>query len=412
MVVWFVIKIEESNMKKILLSIVTSLILSTPAMTTAGDSQNLDAALQSVVDNYLKGPGVSEHISGVALSVSIPSDNENIRSYFAGKTRSQPSANSIDAQNLFQIGSITKSFTAAIILQLEAEGKLNINQTVGDFLPQYKAWKDVPIKRLLNMTSNIPSYSFNEDFQKILFAHPDKQWTNEELLKYADPSKPIKSMSYRKFEYSNTNYILAGMIAEAVTKQPFVKLMHDRLIKREFGFENTFYTEKTYPESVMRRLVPGYYFDEKKKHWVELIENNISWGKAAGGIVSDTKDIIHWVKVLYLGKLFPQKQLAELMTPVSTKTGKPFSLGKNGTGEGFALGVGVLNSKDVGGRYWFYEGSTMAYRAAYMWKPCNNIVVSAALNSKKGGKEDHIKALLHNAYKEIVAAHPEYMCRD
>ena len=74
--------------------------------------------------------------------------------------------------------------TSALLMKLEAAGKLDIDQTLGDWLPQYPAWKHVKIRRLLNMTSGIPSYTFDEEFLKGFGSDPQRVFTPQELIDY------------------------------------------------------------------------------------------------------------------------------------------------------------------------------------------------------------------------------------
>ena len=86
------------------------------------------------------------------------------------------------------MGSTSKSFTAALILKLEAAGTLSINDTLGKWLPQYPAWKDVSVRRLLNMTSGIPNYSETEAMSRIWVNDPTRELTAEDLIALAYPT--------------------------------------------------------------------------------------------------------------------------------------------------------------------------------------------------------------------------------
>ena len=107
---------------------------------------------------------------------------------FAGKVGRDPDARPVDQDALYQMGSTSKSFTVAVILQLEAAGKLSIDDTLGKWLPEYPAWKDVTIRRLLNMTSGIPNYSETEWMSRVWAKEPMRTLTLKELADVAYPS--------------------------------------------------------------------------------------------------------------------------------------------------------------------------------------------------------------------------------
>src|SRR6202042_566515 len=125
----------------------------------------------------------------------------------------------------------SKSFAAAVILQLEAAGKLSIDDTLGKWLPQYPAWKDVTIRRLLNMTSGIPNYSETEAMSRIWVNDPTRDLTAENLIELVNPIGKDNLSQNSGYHYSNTNYILAGMVAAKAAGQSYRDLVHETIIK-------------------------------------------------------------------------------------------------------------------------------------------------------------------------------------
>ncbi|VVC75441.1 D-alanyl-D-alanine carboxypeptidase [Aquicella siphonis] len=275
------------------------------------------------------------------------------------------------------------------------------------------------------MTSGIPSYTRDPVFSEKLENDIRAEWTDEELVSYAHPDEPIES-GQNKFDYSNTNYILAGMIIEKITNDSLANQLHKRILDNSsYSLKNTYYVAgknwKAIQDSIMPRMVHGYFYDHETKKLLDTTANNLSWGAAAGAMISNTTDIIHWVQALYHGKIFPDKykdrELKNLKSVVSMKTGRSIATVTPQDPNGFGLGVGSLY-KDPGGQFWYYEGSGLGYRTAYIWKSCNNVTVAAALNSKGGEgnpnapEGDHILELMFKIYDEIITAYPRYNCDD
>lgn len=407
---------------KFLGKLVLLLSLSALNLSACAQDETLNNKIQTIVDSYLANEGQKESSTGVALTISYPKDNQTIQhSFFAGKTSQQPDAKSIKAKTLFDTGSITKSYTAALILKLEEENLLTIDDPIGKWLPQYPMWKDVTIKQLLNMTSGIPNYSASPEFGDYFVNHLTADLSPEFLLSFAKPDEPIEIG--KKFEYSNSNYILASLIIEAVTKQTYEEVLQKRIFD-PLKLKNSYYAAgpnwKSINKTILPRKAHGYYYDYKTNKLHDLTNVNLSWGAAAGAIVSTTKDQIKWVDQLLNGNIFSDQRrpelLKELKSLVSMKTGQAIEDVSQNDPSAFGLGVARGYVQDQ--RFWFYEGSSLGYRMMYIWKPCSNVSVIAALNSKGGENDpdspvgDHIKELLLNSYQKIIEANPNLICKD
>jgi D-alanyl-D-alanine carboxypeptidase len=213
--------------------------------------------VQEALDTWLAARAPIEKVTGIAAYVSFGAAGPAIEA-FAGKVGRDPDAGPVDRYTLYQMGSTSKSFTVAVILQLEAAGKLSISDTLSSWLPEYPAWKDVTIKRLLNMTSGIPNYSETEWMARAWANEPTRAFTLKELADAAYPSNANKLPVNKGYYYSNTNYILAAMIAEKAAGKSFSSLVHELVIEPH-GLTSTFYEASSYPESVIRRLSHGYF---------------------------------------------------------------------------------------------------------------------------------------------------------
>jgi D-alanyl-D-alanine carboxypeptidase len=353
-----------------------------------------------------------EKITGVAAYISFGDPGPAIEA-FAGKVGRAPRDPPVRQNTLFQMGSTSKSFTVALILKLEAAGKLSIDDTVGKWLPQYPAWKEARIRRLLNMTSGIPNYSETETISRIWVNNPNGDLTPAGLVDAAYPSGTNHLPVGTGYHYSNTNYILAGMIAAKAAGRSYRDLVHEMVIA-PFGLDSTFYENGTYPAAVIDRLAHGYfenpacsdYQPNCTESWnLPMIGRDVrgmstSWAQAAGGAIASARDVDRWMRAVFEGHVVPPKQQAEWMALVSTKTGKPISDVSADDPSGFSLGLSkaVLGSIGI---HWFYEGMTLGYRTLYVWFAKKNLMITLQTNSQPAAGADKLNELLGAIYQIV-----------
>jgi CubicO group peptidase (beta-lactamase class C family) len=207
----------------------------------------------------------------------------------------------------FRIGSITKQFTAALILQLVEEGKLKLDGKITDYLTDYR--KDtgdrVTIHHLLNHTSGIPSYTSRPDFRTTIMRNP---------YKVADFVKQLTSGDLEfepgsKFIYNNSGYILLGAIIEKVTGKSYETVLAERILK-PLGMTNSGY-DSTSP--LMPKRASGY--EKRPSGYVNAPYLDMSLPYAAGSLYSTVEDLYKWDQALHEGRILSAESRKLMFTP-------------------------------------------------------------------------------------------------
>jgi len=305
-----------------------------------------------------------------AMQMTIIRTDQAPLTLMSGHTMNTANAPAITAATLFQIGSETKSFTAALLLKLELEGKLKLSDSLGQYFPQYKQWNQVTLSQLLHNNSGIPSYSENKSFQNEIFKNRKYIWQPAELIAIS-AKLPDDFSPGHGWHYSNSNYILAGMVAEKVTHQSLNDLyQHYFLDKSALNLNHTFYLTGAYSNDFIKLMAHGY--DENNR---DITNDNMSWGGAAGAMVSNSNDLAMWAYSLFHGKVLPENAQKQMMSVVSTKTGLADSAAK----EGYGLGIGMRTDKKYG-KWWGHEGETLGYHAIFVWFPAYDLTVAILSN--------------------------------
>jgi D-alanyl-D-alanine carboxypeptidase len=381
-------------------SVLAALVLIGGGAATAraapADRTVLAESIRKTVDDYLAKNAASEGITAVSASVSLPGGKEPAINAVAGRVSKVADAPPVTPATLFPTGSITKSMTSVVVLQLAREGVLSLDAPIRRWLPEYPAWGDATLRRLLNMTSGIPSYDLTDAFLRSLAKYGiDRHFTPEVLLSFTDPDLPGAPKPTTGYDYANVNYIIAQMIVERATGRTLDAQIRDRLTKAH-GLADTFYSSGPYPENVLRRLVSSYMIESPSPILdpflsVDLRRQDPSWAEGAGGAVATPEDVTRWVRLLFQGDVIQPDDRRELTRLVSMNSGAPLAEATQADRRGFGLGVGQTIVDGV--RFWFYEGEPMGSRMFYGYFPDKDLVIVVAVNGI--GKTDNLgKAVL------------------
>ncbi|MGQ4516508.1 serine hydrolase [Streptomyces sp. DW26H14] len=366
----------------------------TKAASASASSPSLSSALRADLTGYLKAEGKKDHLSAMSVRVTYPNGRPSTAASAGTTTYGGHTPVSDDA--LWQIGSNTKAFTSVVLLKLEAEGKLSIDDTLGTWLPQYPAWRDITIKQLLTMSSGIPDYAAQPAFTKALQADPNTVATPQSLVQYVQ-HLPVGSHTY---SYSNTNYVLAQMIIEKATHDSYFSQVTKRILK-PLGMDHTCFGPETCPSSTASHMPTGYSMQAglPKLHGKSVPSLNVSWAQGAGGLISSLADMATWDRALYTGHELPATQQRELESLISTTTGKPITATSAGTPEGYGLGVTQQFEPPIG-RVWMYAGGTYGFRVLHVYVPSSGMLIALSANSEVDDNDSALK-LFSTIYQTI-----------
>jgi D-alanyl-D-alanine carboxypeptidase len=330
---------------------------------TAMANANLTNSVVANLKNITEHTSQKYKISAITMSIILPNSSTSINVVVGNVA--EGSSKAVQADNLVPIASITKTFTASMILQLEAEGKLNIHDSICKYLPQYPNWCDISIQQLLDQTSGL--YDISDGwFGDAVNSHQIKPFTPDEIVTAAYNHKLYFSPG-QGWKYANTNYVLLGMIIERVTGDSY-RQSFDKLINA-LGLTQTYYVPDYLPSNIEEKIVHGY--DDGR----DVTHLYLPWLGPAGAVISTPADLAIWSQSLFSGKLLPSKQQAELLSFVSVANGKSINSYQD---TGYGLSLFRMNTP-VGVIY-FTPGTTMGYRAMTSYMPCTGITLAYILN--------------------------------
>ncbi|WP_418955245.1 serine hydrolase domain-containing protein [Streptomyces tritici] len=224
----------------------------------------------------------------------------------------------------FRIGSNTKTFTATLVLQLVADGLIELDGPVADHLPDYDLDPRITVRMLLQHTSGLFSHTgeyYDDGTTAPGIPWQGQEWVDnlfrtyqpEELVRLA-LSKPARFEPGSDWSYSNTNYVLARLLVEKVSGRPFAEEMRRRILS-PLGLSGTVVPDAS--PDIPEPHAHGYYTYEADGEWrtVDVTRANASWISAAGDMISTTQDLHTFFSALMSGKLLPAPLLAEMRTP-------------------------------------------------------------------------------------------------
>ncbi len=301
-----------------------------PTGHAAGSLAEIDALLtEDVVGD---APGA---VTALAIR-----DGETLASA-AGSANSNGSPVSVDTA--FRVGSISKSFTATMVMQLVDEGLVDLDEPLSTYLPDTRVGGDVTIRQLLSHTSGVASYTDQDGYFDSLLADVTRTYSYDEIIDV------VADVPHEEpggdFSYSNTNYILLGQLIETVGGDDLETALQTRIVEPA-GLQSTTFglDAESLPEDFAAPWFEDVFVGDPEADYEAF--SSSAW--SAGALVSSASDLALFTDALFAGTLVSEDALAQML-----------DVGP----EGYGLGIGTMPPGSEPGAFYGHNGSIHGYNA-------------------------------------------------
>ncbi len=338
-------------------AVTLALASTVPVEAQVRERPELVAALDSVARAYVEHPMVA----GVSVAVVRGADTLLMKGYGYADLEWSISTPA-DATASYEIGSVTKQFTAAAIMKLVEAGKLDLDEDFTKYLPEYDArGHAVPLRRLLDHTSGIKGYTEMPVFRAEI---ADRKLPRDSLVTLIE-AEPFDFEPGTAQIYNNSAYFLLGLIIEKVAGEPYEDFIRKNLFEPA-GMNGSYYCSESaihegkahgYDGAPGGRLALKGYLDH-------------TWPFAAGSLCSTAGDLVRWNQALHGGRILQPRSYEAMTTPMPLIDGTPI---------GYGMGLAVTDR--AGTRMISHGGGINGYLTEASWFPEEELVIVVLQNS-------------------------------
>ncbi|MEM6344226.1 MAG: serine hydrolase domain-containing protein [Bacteroidota bacterium] len=346
------------------------LIISSLFACQLSSSAQLKERLQPTLDSLR----VATDIAGISVAI-IKGDTEPVTLFsgYADREAQQP----FKPSDLLLMGSVGKTYVSALVLQEVEKGTLSLEDKISKWFED-KKWFDslanapeITVEMLLNHTSGLPRWVFKPAVWEAMQADPDKVWSHEDRLAGILGDAALHPAG-KGWAYSDTNYLLLGMILEKINVQDFYVLLAERLLKPN-GLDETHPSN----QRALTGLAAAYTAaDNPFKFPAKVYENglyaiNPQFEWTGGGLMCTPTDLARWARLLYSGKILSEPQMEQLLSTAPYPTGLP--------GEA-KYGLGVMVREDALGVNYGHEGFMPGFQTVVLYYPAQKLSIALMVN--------------------------------
>lgn len=376
-------QITQLMKKFIYIALIICSILSshlTQAQVTPYISSRLQYTLDSVCNKY--------QIKGTTAAVLIPG-----MGVWKGVNGNSKAGTPITTDMLMGMGSNTKTFIAAVLLKMQEQQLLSLDDSIGKWITGYANISgQITIRQCLNHTSGLHDYMQNAAINDSIFDKSAKIWTREEILRMAQAPNAVPGSNW---DYSNTNYIIAGIIIEKVlNKSPFVAIQE--LINASANFNNTF----NYGDEGAKTKANPWSMAMNGNTLVDMtttpyLNNLFSLANTAGALITTAEDNVQFWYKLWNKEIINAQSWKE-MTQLK-------SIGSN---DGYGLGI-FMYSRKMNGRTFFSHGGTFfGYINENMVDTTSGVTIAVLTNQDSMSNNGLLALVLRSLHKVTLNMPP------
>lgn len=353
---------------------------------TAATREALDARLERLRKKYA--------IPGVSVTILFPDGTRYVG--LAGAA-DLAAGTPVGMDTAFAIASISKTFTAALILDLVEDERIELDTSVVTYLPGLDIDPKISVRQLLDHTSGLHDYFFHPRIDRALLTEPDRAWTPGQALRYM--GKPYFEPG-RGWHYSNTNYLVLGLIAERVGAASLGDQLRTRFFE-PLGLRSTWYQPS---ERVRAPLAHGYRFaaepdgDERAidvtgRSDIAPFTSVVTAAAGAGGIAATSTDVARWAQALYGGGVLEDATLQEMLDDmVRTEV----------YGPSVPYGLGVQGLELDGSPTLGHSGRLLGFRSVVRYVEDSGLTIAVLTNQSRADPEVIARHLVRVARQHAV----------
>lgn len=346
--------------------------------------KRLDPELTARLDRTVEDVRRQAGIPGAVVGLWLPGQGSYVRASGVADTATRAP---MRVDSFVRIGSETKTFTATALLQLVDRGRIGLDDPVSRYVRGVPDGDHITLRHLAEMRSGLFPYSSDPDFVRALLSDPEREFTPWEVLAYGF-RHPNTFPPGEQFQYSNSNYVLLGLVIEKVTGQRLAEVIHRRVLRPARLHRTLFPEGAEFPQPH-----PHGYTDQTLSGAVaDATDWNPSWAWAAGAMISDLHDLRSWARTVATGTLLSPGTQAQRLRLLPT------------TVPGLRYGLGIFET----GGWLGHNGSIPGYETVTVYLPARKATLVVMINTDitVGGQEP--STLLARAITQVATPQNVY----